>query len=111
MEKARQLKQQLTFYLSLATTRSVYPHGRKSTVALLLAIGSYLTLNGGMWSCLFMEIDGYLYETEPFVWEDTIKVRGIYTCSVKSWMCSTQTSRLETPFARPLLPGLHPPLT
>lgn len=45
-----------------------------SMVAMLLVIGSYLVLNGGMWSCLFIEIDGFLYETEPFVWQGTLEV-------------------------------------
>jgi len=41
---------------------------------MLLATASFLMLNAAMFSCMFMEINGYLYETSPFVWRDTVAV-------------------------------------
>jgi len=33
---------------------------------MLLAVASFLMVNAAMFSCMFMEINGHLYETSPF---------------------------------------------
>lgn len=53
-----------------------------SIFALILGLGSFLAFYGGTFNCLLMEIDGFLYESEPFVWTDTLDVRKMNFCEV-----------------------------
>ena len=46
-------------------------------VVMLLAVASFLMLNAAMFSCVFIEINGYLYEKAPFVWRDTVSVSAM----------------------------------
>lgn len=47
---------------------SKHPHGgRRSVFAMVLGISAFLVLSVNIFSCIFMEIDGYLLAQAPFV--------------------------------------------
>jgi hypothetical protein len=44
---------------------------------MLLGITAYLFLSVAMWSCVYMRIDGYLYDEPPYMWPNSALVSRI----------------------------------